>query len=533
MANIGSRLDTVNPLLSDLIADVRNGQIKIPQFQRRFIWKSEQALALLDSIANNYPIGSLLLWRTNSRLVTERNIGDFQLPKTADMFPTDYVLDGQQRLTVIYSSLGAPLETPGFQAAYDLSTAAFVEMQPGAGPTLLPLRWIFNTSKFLDVRTALRGIPDGDRLSGRLDQLFQVVNSYRVPTVVLKELSVEEVCPIFERINSSGTHLSTYDLMVAATWEKDAFDLNTESDAIRDALREKDFGDIDGDTILKCLAAVNKGSIKKSDLLGLRKLDRPAMDKVVAKSKDALLRAVDTLVTEFGVYSWDFLPYEALLVVLVYVYSRNPTLTAPQQRRLRQWFWRASLSERYRVGGEAFVSGDLTGVHEFVVHGTGEASSFGQPPSAATWTYAAFRSNNSRSRAFVLALSRLKPMNLTNGATIDIAVALSMWNRREFHHVYPRAHLKRIAAAEEHNAIANICLLASSENKVIGDTAPSVYFTRLVAEHGSKATDILRSNALPLPDTFSYETAGYGQFLAARAAIVNGVVMSLCDGDFP
>jgi hypothetical protein len=67
-------------------------------------------------------VGSLLLWRTHERLLAERNIGEFSLPATDDMDPTDYVLDGQQRLTVIYSCLGARESDGGFSVVYDLES---------------------------------------------------------------------------------------------------------------------------------------------------------------------------------------------------------------------------------------------------------------------------------------------------------------------------------------------------------------------------------------------------------------------------
>jgi len=72
-------LETDTPLLKDLITGIKRGEIKVPQFQRRFVWKDEQALNLLDSIASNYPVGSLLLWKTNNKLAAERNIGEFKL----------------------------------------------------------------------------------------------------------------------------------------------------------------------------------------------------------------------------------------------------------------------------------------------------------------------------------------------------------------------------------------------------------------------------------------------------------------------
>jgi uncharacterized protein with ParB-like and HNH nuclease domain len=83
--NIHSRLSTDTRSISSLIEDIRRGEIKIPQFQRPFVWNEEQAINLLDSIASHYPIGSLLLWKTPSKLATERNIGDFLLPKTDDL----------------------------------------------------------------------------------------------------------------------------------------------------------------------------------------------------------------------------------------------------------------------------------------------------------------------------------------------------------------------------------------------------------------------------------------------------------------
>src|SRR5690349_8853339 len=89
-----SRLETGTAFIKDLISDIKKGEIKIPQFQRKFIWKEQQAIDLLDSIAKTYPIGSLLLWKTKVKLHVERNIGDFRLPETDDLTPTDYVLDG-------------------------------------------------------------------------------------------------------------------------------------------------------------------------------------------------------------------------------------------------------------------------------------------------------------------------------------------------------------------------------------------------------------------------------------------------------
>ncbi|WP_350339928.1 DUF262 domain-containing protein [Sporofaciens sp. JLR.KK001] len=56
--------------------------MEIPQFQRKFVWKEQQAIKLLDSISNNYPTGSLLFWKTSTKLATERDIGEAKATPT-------------------------------------------------------------------------------------------------------------------------------------------------------------------------------------------------------------------------------------------------------------------------------------------------------------------------------------------------------------------------------------------------------------------------------------------------------------------
>lgn len=529
--NISSRLDTGTPLLRDLITGVRRGEIKIPKFQRRFVWADEQALNLLDSIASNYPVGSLLLWRTQNKLAAERSLGEFLLPTTDDMSPTDYVLDGQQRLTVIYSCLGALDSEAGFQAVYDLSAERFLQRTEHRQDQF-PLRILFETTKLLNFRSSLISHPQAATLQQRLDQLLEVLTNYRVPVVTLKDLTVEEVCPIFERINSSGTRLSTYDLMVAATWSND-FDLNDETAKISSSLSPKGFGDIDGDTVLKCMAAVLHGSMKREQVLALRKLDREKMDDLVDTVKGALLKAVDLLSTEFKIFSWDFVPYEAVAVILTYIFARRQRLDSEQVRRVRQWFWRSAFSGRYRGASDTFLSRDLVAIDEYIINRLDPDIPFGDPPPPEQLARAIFRSNNSSSRAFVLLLALQSPRNLTNGARIDIAEALSAFNKKEFHHVYPKAHLSRIRTEDEINTLSNICMLAASENRAISDDDPSDYLPRLIQEHPEDAVAVFASNLLPSPDDHDYVTLPYGEFLRLRSEMIHKRMKHLCYGNNP
>lgn len=90
---------------SVLISDIEKGLIKIPQFQRDFVWDLSKSANLMDSIVKGYPIGTFIFWKTKERLRSIRNIGSVELPLPADGDFVYYVLDGQQRLTSLFASL--------------------------------------------------------------------------------------------------------------------------------------------------------------------------------------------------------------------------------------------------------------------------------------------------------------------------------------------------------------------------------------------------------------------------------------------
>lgn len=533
MVNDGNRLSTNTPYIRDLNAKIRAGEMKVPKFQRPFVWTEDQALALLDSLRRNYPIGSLLLWRTADRLKTERDLGLFQLPSVDDMSPTEYVLDGQQRVTVLYSVFGARDADPGFKAAFDLRSEEFVVLsETETGEHQFPLRWLYQTTQLLNFRTGVQHLDNAEELQNRFDSLVNVLTSYQIPVVTLRDLSLEEVGPIFERINSSGTPLSIFDLMVAATWS-DGFDLNDKVDEITVALQAKNYGDIRGNTVLKCLAAVQYNSVSRDRVIGLRKLspDPKQINKLVQKTTKAILRAVDQLLTEFKIYSLDFLPYEAHLLILTHIFAKHRTLNATQMKRLRQWFWRTSFSERYRGTNDAFVTKDLSIVEAFVARGTGaNPSAFGAPPTAAELRNAVFRKNNSRSRAFTLLLAKQHPKNLTNGSPIDTADALSAYNKKQFHHVFPEAFLRKLDPKIERSRLLNFAILAASENNLVSDADPSVYLPKLIEDLGAEADAVFTSNLMPPPGTYDYTNAKLGTFIDARLPIFEARLVELCDG---
>src|SRR5207237_6011573 len=79
------------------------------------------------------------------------------------------------------------------------------------------------------------GAADKDALKSQADLLFSRFKNYKIATVTLGDMSIQDVAPIFERINSTGTALTIVDLMRAATWSPD-FELIDAIDVILDVL---------------------------------------------------------------------------------------------------------------------------------------------------------------------------------------------------------------------------------------------------------------------------------------------------------
>jgi len=132
-----------------------------------------------------------------------------------------------------------------------------------------------------------------------------------------------------------------------------------------------------------------------------------------------------------------------------------------------------------------------------------------------------------------LALAARHPRSLVTGAAIDTARALSKYNKKEFHHIHPTAHLKRGKAPGEHNSLANICMLTASENNKISDSDPHKYLPASMADLGSQAEQVFRSNFLPSPQDMAYDTATFEEFCNARSALLSAFIQQLCAGKKP
>ena len=55
--------DNIPSKVGDLLSDVKNGKVGLPDLQRPFVWNATQVRDLIDSLYNGYPTGYLIIWQ--------------------------------------------------------------------------------------------------------------------------------------------------------------------------------------------------------------------------------------------------------------------------------------------------------------------------------------------------------------------------------------------------------------------------------------------------------------------------------------
>lgn len=519
-------LTTSSIRLEKLRNKILDGEIKIPPFQRGFVWEQEQVIDLLDSIYNDYPVGSILLWETTEDLPSARNVGGFVLPDVNAEYPRYYVLDGQQRVTSIFAVFCEDLTQEDddyiasldlFNIYFDLDSNKFVHQSKlEEDHACLPLRLLFNNYDFnQELSDSSKYSRDQHMKAVELQSLFQ---NYELPLITIKKREKEEVGIIFERINNTGTQLSTLDLMIAWTWKSD-YHLKDVFDEIYELLEKKSFGDVKQKIILQCFSAIIKRTTKTSEIL---KLDPDDVREKTRDLKASLEKSIDYISTQYNVKSEDFLPKSHQIVPLTYLFSKINHLSDEQSSTLSKWFWRTSFSKRYSAGTDEAMDNDLLFFDNILENNFEGISKYQSNISLDFLEKQKLTKSNTNVRSILLLLSQFNPLDLTNGNNIDLGNALSSYNRKEYHHVFPRAYLKgKGLNTDDINAISNFCFLPASSNKKISDKEPSEYFFNMIPEN--KVNEILNSNLLPT-DLEIYRNNDYFNFIKERAKIFDRAI---------
>jgi hypothetical protein len=367
--------------LPEILEELRTGALRVPKFQRAFVWTAEQRLALLNSIYEGLPTGSLMVWRTTREVPRVDLLGPFKLPPLQPgAGPFQYLLDGLQRMTTLFAALGEALWTRAGSTAlpvsdgveleeddegkpwavvFDCGLKTFVfEGEPKAeGSGLrMPLNAVLDEAAYDDWRELNKPTREDAAILRGVRTAFL---DYLVPITPLATDDLAVVTKTFKRVNSSGTPMDELHMARALSWS-DGFDLIDAIEGRRGVLEPNGWGQIEPVLVMQVLAGVVGLSPIEFDV---EELAKKVKDEVPGGSRydpfddpiEAAVEAIRTVVLALkgmGFVSERMLPAKYALVLASVVAEkarrlRNRRMLRSELLALTAWIARNLIYDRF------------------------------------------------------------------------------------------------------------------------------------------------------------------------------------------
>ena len=377
--NTSDRIKPDDKAISTYLEELFAQKFQIPTFQRKLVWKRENIKKLWDSIFKFYPLGSILIWKTDVNLQRHRDIGGHVIDD--DKYHGNeyqYILDGQQRstslLTSLYGSKTADdenldptiyidltveneneneVDDESYEKRFLYSDQIFDEGGKSKGNKINQEKYDEGLIvKLLDVKgefTALEGrLADSEAYKDynnpvrmQLREAKDVLDKYRLSFIELKGIKVSEVCQIFERINQAGKPLDIFDIIVAKTYRPDSepdrgFYLRDYVDEFRNS-NKSNFLKISDFDYLQIIAILIRESEKDSDIKNITPIH---LNKIQAKQIEAILNTFDFFSNTLEIKDRRLIPYRYLYMTIACYFYKNDK---PDYDFLKKYFWFYSL----------------------------------------------------------------------------------------------------------------------------------------------------------------------------------------------
>lgn len=526
------RPENANKKYEALFLEIDSGQIKLPMFQREFVWDKEQSARLIDSILKGYPIGTFIFWKTRESLRSVKDIGNHSLPETPKGDYAQYILDGQQRITSLYAiRKGLRISKDGKEINYrdiyvnldydSSSDEQIVTSQKMDGKTYVSVHELL-TSDALDF------VDQIGKDKAKLFQEYKIkLTTYDFATITIKDYPIDIACDVFSRINTGGKPLTLFEIMVAMTYdEARGFDLALKydellngSDEVDKSLAKAKFDTVPAATVLQAVAAITTNSIRAKDILKIRR------DKFIANWEpmaSSMFTAVDFIRTKLHVPVSQLLPYASLLVPFTYFFHKNQNTrpTEIQAKLLKQFFYWVGLNWRYSGSTETKIDEDLKKMNLIFKERSPKYSPDELTVSAGDIKNTWFSAGNSNVKTILCLFASQKPRNLDDDSDVILDNSnLKIASSRNYHHFFPKAYVNKHFKGSEPNMVANITLIDAASNNKIRAKAPSFYVGEF-KNSNSKLASSLKSHLIGGQKEFGIVDDHYHVFMDKRSAAI-------------
>lgn len=540
--------ETIRKIVGYLNNTDEDGGFWLPNIQRPFVWGEQQICRLFDSILREYPISTLLVWKTTSGIRRRKFIDNWSSTLKLSTFyvPEDnkrkcLVLDGQQRLQSLYIGLcgsfggrelyfnalsGVATLPDDIKYHFDFRSAA-----DAVFPWVKFKDLVFTSRRkrelIKDIEAkAGRDLTDAeeDRVDANLeliDRTFKMDESItyqELDSIDNPDLYTEDdVVEVFIRANSGGTKLEKSDLLFSllnATWDV----ADNQMENLLDELNRHGFA-FDRDFVLKtCLVLLDQGAQYE-----VSKFRKPGVRESIEQRWEALsdsIRAVvDFMRSKTYIQCDKALPSYLALIPLIYVQHHFPKAWA-SATHVENFLVRSLLAGAFGGQSDRLLDALVKRFKELERFDAEEG----------------FHVIRSQGRSLEMTRERFFGMGY---GTKTLHLILNLWypafthvpvydnNLPQVDHVFPQSRLKAVKEVspetgrpvmryrdDARNQLANCMLLTRAENGAggKGDTTPEDWFN-------GKSTAYLDLHLIPA-DRRLWTMDRYDDFIEARKQLI-------------
>jgi len=552
--------------ISDILTNISKGDIQLPDFQRGWVWDDYRIRALIASISNSYPVGAVMFLEYGGD-----NVRFKYRPFTGvdiKVRPDKLVLDGQQRLTSIYCSMGCTdvvktitEKKVDINRFYYIDILKSLDSQTDRVDAILSIpedRMIksdFGRQIDLDLATREKEFENhmfplnivydhiacsnwqfdyqayhgynreiSERYAQFNKEILVTVQSYKIPIITLdKSTPKEAVCQVFENVNTGGVALTIFEL-VTATFAADDFELRKDWEK-----REELFGknsviaDVTATDFLTSMTLLvgykrwKAGGValscKKKDVLNISLEDYKNNAKILEK---AFVDAANFL-KEQRIFAGRDLPYSTQLIPLAATFALlgDAIHESTVKNKIAKWYWCGVFGEMYGGANETRYALDVTGLMAWIQDGGSEPDTVNRAYFNPTRLLSLQTRLSAAYKGVMALLLKAGCMDFVSGRPMDFTSFID--EAIDIHHIFPRAYAEKHYKREKWNSIVNKTPLFARTNRILGGHAPSVYLGRIERDDKVNAEDLKKYISSHFIDMEQLKTDNFNDYFADRA----------------
>ena len=580
-------MKTNDTLITNLMRDVDAGKIQLPDFQRGWVWDDNHIRALLASITCNFPVGAaMFLEYGNPAIIFKYRMVEGASNKNIQ--PDALILDGQQRLTSIYSTMYCknPVKTKtdkgkevelvyyiDIEKALDESydrvdaiisvPAATKQLTVNFGRTIVldlsapekefenkmfPLNIIFDVPGQMTWQMNYYNYHRNDPVvineyTKFYTEIIAKVLQYQIPIITLeKNTPKEAVCQVFENVNTGGVPLTVFELLTAvfamnnfdlrADWEKRRA-TNFSTDILK-VITATDF--ITACTLLKSYMSGQTVSCKKRDVLNLQFAEYQNCADILTEG----FKIAENFIEEEKIFYSRDLPYTSQLIPLAVICTllngKNLITINANRAKLKQWYWCGVFGELYGGANETRYVNDVVDVMNWITN-AGDKPKTVEDCAFTPMRMTTLQTRNSAAyKGFMALIMKNQATDFITNQRMDL-VQFYKGSGIDIHHIFPQNYcVTKNFDKRKWNSVINKTPLCYSTNREIGGVAPSEYLKKIQSKHNLSTQDLQNSLSTHWIDIANCQKDDFDEFIAERAknlldAVVNATGKKIAGRD--